>query len=336
MTISLLRHRALQIFHTTRLYYLDYHAGLDLQLIQNNLEQVYERDILLVCCLRNEKSRIPFFYDYYKSMGVAHFIFVNNDSSDSFSEWASGKKDVSVFYTGASYKDARFGVLWCNDLLRRYGCGHWCVVVDPDEFLVYPFVESRNLRALTQFLDEQDRHCMHTIMLDAYSRDAPCRTILGEGDDPFEICPYFDRDGYVQEEGWGGGIDIKGGPRQRRFFAGNPDDAPSLNKIPLIKWRRDFHYNMSTHNLWPTFLNNPQAGGDLSVTGALFHFKMVALLGEKVSEEMTRREHFANGMEYQRYHGSLDKELYANGISVRYRGSSQLVELGLMSPGCWF
>ena len=55
-----------------------------------------------------------------------------------------GEPDVSVWYTEASYKASAFGMLWCNDLLRRHAHNRWCVVVDPDELLVYPRMETRD------------------------------------------------------------------------------------------------------------------------------------------------------------------------------------------------
>ena len=90
-------------------------------------------------------------------------------------------------------------MLWVNDLLRRHGRGRWCVVVDPDEFLVYPMMETRSLQALAQFLEDDHRPCLHTLLVDAYSDRPLAETRLGEGDDPFAVCPFFDRDGYLQQ-----------------------------------------------------------------------------------------------------------------------------------------
>jgi len=279
---------------------------------------------------------MEYFYEYYKKLGVDHFIIIDNGSSDGLVDWARRYPDITLFYTEGSYKKSRFGMLWCNDLLRRFGTGHWCVTVDPDEFLVYPKSETRDLKALTQHLDDEKRPCMHAVMLDAYSDRSLEETTLGPGDNPFEICPYFDRDGYIQTEGWGGGIWIRGGPRLRTQFSDAPWEAPALNKIPLIKWRWYYHYNMSMHDARPFFLNKPHAPGRVSITGALFHFKMVSSLAEKAQEELTRGEHYAGSREYIRYAESRGEKVHAEGISVRYENSRQLVDLGLMSAATWF
>lgn len=315
----------------------DRKAGRQLQLIQDRLHEIGPRDILLVTCLRNERMRMEAFTNYYRGLGVRHFLVIDNDSDDGFMDWASRQTDVSVWHTTASYKASNFGMLWVNDLMRKHCCGHWCVVVDPDEFLVYPKMETRSLAALGQFLEDDKRYCMHALLIDAYSDRPLAETILAEGDDPFDACPYFDGDGYIQSPGWGGGAWVQGGPRLRVHFADAPEKAPALNKIPFIKWRRYYHYRMSMHDAWPMRLNRAHSEGEVSTTGALFHFKLVASLQQKAAEEAQRNEHYAGGREYSRYREESEAEFFAEGISLRRTGdSAQLVNLGLMSMGKWF
>ena len=49
-----------------------------------------------------------------------------------------------------------------------------------------------------------------------------------------------------------------------------------------------------------------------------------------------RGEHYGGGREYARYRSAGAAEFFAEGISARFEGSRQLVDLGLMSPGRWF
>lgn len=315
----------------------DRRAGRQLSLVQDRLAHVGSKDILLVTCLRNERPRMAAFAEYYRGLGVKHFLIIDNGSDDGFMNWAADQLDVSVWHTTASYKGSQFGMLWVNDIMRRHACGHWCVVVDPDEFLVYPNMETRKLPALSQFLEDDKRYCMHALLIDAYSDRSLQETVLAEGADPFEVCPYFDRDGYVQSLSWGKSTWLQGGPRMRVHFADRPQEAPALNKIPFIRWARHYHYRMSMHDAWPQRLNKAHADGEVSTTGALFHFKLVASLQQKATEEAGRNEHYAGGREYSRYRQEGEAEFFADGISTRWSGNSaQLVELGLMSPGRWF
>lgn len=313
----------------------DRRAGRQLRAVQDRTAAIGRSDIILVTCLRNERARMPAFVDYYRRLGVGHFLVVDNDSDDGFMDWAAAEPDVSVWHTAASYRASAFGMLWLNDLLRRHGQGRWCVVVDPDEFLVYPMMETRSLKALAQFLEDDYRPCLHALLVDAYSDRRLEATHLREGDDPFAVCPFFDRDGYVQRDGWGNGTWVQGGPRMRAHFADRPSHAPALNKIPFLRWRRLYHYRMSTHDAWPRRLNRAHAQDMVSTTGALFHFKLVSALGAKAAEEAERGEHYAAGREYARYREGA-AEFFAEGLSLRYEGPEQLIALGLMSPGRWF
>lgn len=313
----------------------DRRAGRKLKPVQDRTAAMKPSDILLVTCLRNERARMPAFVDYYRRLGVGHFLIIDNDSTDGFMDWAEGQADLSVWHTSASYRAARFGMLWVNDLLRRHAHNRWCVVVDPDEFLVYPRMETRSLKALAQFLEDDHRPCLHALLIDAYS-DRPIEdTHLREGEDPFGVCPYFDRDGYVQRESWGNSSWVQGGPRLRTHFADRPWESPALNKIPFVRWKRPYHYNMSTHDAWPRRLNRAHAQNEVSTTGALFHFKLVSALQDKAVEEATRGQHYAAGREYARYRTGAS-EFYTEGISVAYQDSAQLIDLGLMSHGRWF
>lgn len=312
-------------------------AGRQLALVQDRLRAVRPRDVLLFVCLRNEAPRMPAFVDYYRGLGVGHFFVVDNGSTDGFADWAAEQEDMSVWHTEASYRESAFGMLWLNDLMRRHACGRWCVVVDPDEFLVYPHLETRKLPDLVQFLEDDKRASMHALLIDAYSDRPLAETVLPRGADPFAVCPWFDRDGYVQTAGWGNGIWIQGGPRLRKHFHDNPHGAPALNKIPLIRWQRPYHYRHSTHDAYPRRLNRAHTEGEVSVTGALFHFKLVSALAAKAEEEAVRGEHYDGGREYAHYRREgAQAEFYTPGVSTRYEGTEQLVRLGLMSPGRWF
>lgn len=176
------------------------------------------------------------------------------------------------------------------------------------------------------------------MLLDMYPEGAPGDLSYNEGQDPFDLAPWFDPGNYmISKNPKYGNLWIQGGPRARVFFPDAPEDAPSLNKIPLVKWDRRYAYVSSTHMLLPRGLNNvfDEAGGE-KASGCLMHAKFLDSIVEKAAEEVTRREHFARGREYLAYHQG-DKA----GISLwspwseRFMGWRQLEMLGLMSKGNW-
>jgi hypothetical protein len=318
-----------------RRLYTPYRHGRDLTLVQDNTRAIRPSDILLVTCLRNELIRLPFFLDYYRKLGVNHFLIINNDSTDEFADWIRQHEDCSVWHTKASYLESGFGMQWCNYLLSRYGHGHLCVTIDPDEFLVYPHMATRNLRDLGLFLKDDERVSMHALLVDAYGAGTLSETGYLSGDDPFEVCPYFDRDGYIQRPGVHFGTHIIGGPRMRVHNLATPEGSPALNKIPLIWWDRTYTYASSMHDAWPPRLNRAHTPREVSLTACLFHFKLMNLLLQKAAEEAVRKQHYDGGREYRRYRTAGDVSVYEPGISVRYESPEQLIELGLMSAGNW-
>ena len=155
--------------------------------VQNRTGIVRSDDILLFVTLRNERIRIPYFLKYYRDLGVNHFFVVDNGSDDGSREHLQNQKDVTLFHSDASYRSARFGADWLNRLQRRYAHGHWSLVVDVDEFFVYPFCDTGPIRALTDWLDGSGIRAFSAMLLDMYPKGPIDRQIYEEGQDPMEI-----------------------------------------------------------------------------------------------------------------------------------------------------
>lgn len=291
---------------------------------------------VLVCCVRNEMARMPAFLDHYRRLGVAHFLVVDNQSTDGLAEYLAAQPDCSHWLADGSYKASNFGMDWCNHLLDRHGNGKWCVTVDPDEFLVYPHCEQRSLRSLTDRMDAIGQPSLYTVLVDAYGESALSRTTLTPDSNPFDVCPWFDRFNLTQRYSEDtGGFWVQGGVRMRRFFADRPMQAPALNKVPLLRWRAGLRYISSMHHLNDRQLNCTVLGRPEAVSGVLFHFKYVSLLRDKAAEEMVRGEHYAGSSEYKAYLDAGDIVLFDPQLSVRYEGSAQLVRQGFMQQGAW-
>ena len=310
----------------------------ELRPIANRTSAIKPGDILLFCTQRNEAVRLPYFLQYYRDMGVNHFLIVDNDSDDGSVSYLQDQPDVSLWHTRASYKRSRFGVDWLNHLQRRYGHGHWTLVVDPDEFLVYPFCDTRPLRALTDWLDASSIKSFSSMLLDMYPKGRIDQQLYRAGQDPLEIANWFDSGNYAIERNWKfGNLWIQGGPRQRVFFPEAPEKAPALNKIPLVKWDKKYVYASSTHMLLPRGLNSvyDEWGGE-KASGVLLHTKFLDTFNAKAQEELARKQHYAASVEYKAYAATLDEnpDLWCK-WSEKYINWRQLEILGLMSKGNW-
>jgi hypothetical protein len=297
-----------------RLHVEDVVASRKLALQQDNLHRIGASDILLFSRLDDKSRHMSFFVDYYRKLGVRHFVFVNTDPTSELPDWTSNS-DISIWKTAGTGK-SEFDIRWMNDLLRRYSVGKWALVVDPDEYFVYSNMETRSLKALVSFLEEERRQSMHAVVLDAYG-DVPGEQ--GASDqyaNPFEAWPLFDHDGYVQMSGLASSTIIRGGPRMRLHHRMDPAQAPNLVRIPLVKWKRHFHFKSYSEAVLPRLLNRAHNPGYISPTGALISFNWIMDQGNSANSRF----------------GDLVHEA----LSVSYKDSRQLQDLGLISSGRWF
>ncbi len=310
----------------------------ELRRVRDRTGMIRPDEILLFSTMRNEKIRLPYFLDYYRNMGVTHFLIVDNDSTDGSTEYLAQQPDVSVWQTGKSYRRSRYGVDWLNYLQSRYGHDHWCVVVDPDEFLLYPFCDTRPLRALTDWLDACSIRAFSAMLLDMYPKGRLEDQPYLPGMNPLDIACWFDSGNYtISRNHLYGNLWIQGGPRARMFFPEEPSRAPALNKIPLVRWNRRYAYVHSTHMLLPRGLNlvYDEWGGE-KASGVLLHTKFIDTFADKAKEETERRQHYAESYEYRAYahHLGRDTQIWCK-WSEKYINWRQLEILGLMSKGNW-
>ncbi len=321
-----------------RLLWRSFRSRHRLGVVTDRTALIRRDDILAFACVRNEVVRLPWFLMHHRALGVQHFLFVDNASDDGTRDYLAAQPDCSVWHTGASYKAARFGLDWVTWLLMHYGHGHWCLTLDADEAFIYPDHDTRPLRALTDWLDARGRPVFGALMLDMFPKGPLDAQTYAPGDDPFAILRWFDADNYtVLMKPLLRCLWVQGGARARTFFASEPRRAPTLNKIPLVRWNRRYAYVNSTHSLMPRELNQMHdAGGQPIAAGVLLHSKFLHTIIDKSREEKARREHFGEAEAFEAYYDGLisNPDLWHEG-ACEYAGWRQLVALGLMPAVDW-
>lgn len=290
-------------------------------------------DVAVFMCLRNEMARLPHFLDYYRARGVQQFYVIDNASDDGSRALLEAAPDVVLWHTAASYKQSRFGIDWVNWLLTRYGAGRWCLTLDADELLVFPEQDQWDIPALTRQLDQRQIPAYGAFMLDMFSQDP-----LGQGDpqaDPLAQLQWFDAQAYRQvRQSPMGNLWLQGGTRERVFFADTPQQAPTLNKLPLVKWRRGMVYVNSTHAMLPRGMNAAYDGpGGARACGVLLHTKFLPEFVARSAQERQRAQHFHTPAQFASYYDQIETcpQLWCL-QSLRYEGAKQLQDLGLATP----
>jgi len=285
--------------------------------------------VKVIFCIRNEKFRLSYFLEYYRLLGITEFFAIDNNSDDNTQAFLLEQSDVHVFYTDESYKRSNAGRDWTSELANKYCKDKWCLTLDVDEFLVYPFIEYVDINLFTDYLDRWGYEGLFSIFLDFYHSGPLSEASYEEGRSPFAVCDHFDSaTSYkVFETPNFPFLQIKGGIRQRKFWdAADARSGPSMRKLVLIKWREGFEYLHSTHSSSSVRLAD--------LTGVIAHFKFMSHFKEYSRSEVERNDRVSNSGDWKVYATALESEdvvFFDEAFSVKYMDSSSLLENGHMS-----
>ena len=195
--------------------------------------------ILLFTAFRNERVFLPWFLDWYRSLGVDWFFIVDNLSTDGTDGYLAKQKDVTLFASRDNYAWAHAGMKWVNELIRRYGDSHWCVHVDSDEQLVPPpdgkgeegssQGAAGALRRCVDAMAERGEEALPAFMLDTYPESMAVAGDFRAGDDPLAASPLMDPDYFFFGKEGCCFFRARGGVRDRLFgFHSTMEKAPVL------------------------------------------------------------------------------------------------------------
>ena len=275
-------------------------------------------------CGRNEALRLPEFLEYHRRLGVDRFFFVDNGSTDESVEIALAEEAVHVWSTEQPFQDSRFGVDWQEALAERFGIGHWCLLLDLDEFFYYPFCDQgRRFQDFVGALNDTGRTVVKSMMLDMYSDRAISETTLRDGCSIFETCPFFDRPRYLS-------LFFRKDFRrlQRIYFQGVRSrlfrSAPIIRKYPLVRYSKGMPLSLGHHHTEAPSRNLARE------RTYLFHFKFLSTLRDYARESIDRGCHWNASVEYQGYLDRIERDPAMNfhdpRVSIRFRGTETFIE----------
>jgi tetratricopeptide (TPR) repeat protein len=291
----------------------------DLELKSKNDINVETDGIILFTVIKNELWRLSWFLDYYRALGVDHFVIIDNDSTDGTEDFLLLQKDVSLFHTQASYGKAYAGIFWINALVEQFAKNHWCLYVDVDEALVFPCDKELGLKYLTNYMDQKGQEALPAFMLDMHAKSNDCPAAPDSCDFKNDY-PYFMND-YTF---WDGVVCpyrmVSGGIRSVYHI------CTDMQKTPLIRGGRGIMFIRSSHTITPAHLTD--------VTAVLLHYKMAGDFQTHSKKAAMGNRGPGCRARHQTY-SRVAKELgsnysFINEKTVRYDTSCQLIELGLI------
>ena len=298
------------------------------------------RGTLAFSLIYNEEWFLPHFLEHHRALGVEHFVFYDDHSTDRTREILMEQEDCTVLVAIEKQRaHRRLGVLQINLgnlALERFGSGSWAVTLDLDEFLMLPPGFS-TIAEMGRYLEEQDQKCAMAAMVDFYPKRLSGRFF--DPLPPLEGSPWFDPDPtFTRSPGMAHPEDVAAGVRARllrklwRRYPGKIEEiygnlayrVARMWKVPLLKTGEGIvRTNAHTVNARPT--DQVQLG--------LAHFKFYPGLDKRVQDALKRQGYFGASVEYRFLQALLElfpDEPLTFPRSVKYRSPASLEEAGLI------
>jgi hypothetical protein len=281
-------------------------------------------EIWLFLACRDESLRLPAMLRYHFDLGVSRVILIDNGSTDATLDIAAADPRIHVFRTTQSFEGNE--IAWKELMLRRYGIGHWNLILDADELFAYRDMDTMPLPALARLLDGAGAQALPSVFVEMFSKEPPSRLHYAPGGSLLATAPWFDSGPYVRVPyrpvfGMPGSTFVYMGGTRTRVFGGEF----GCSKIPFFKYAPHQFLRLGLHTLEGARFSEHQA--------AVLHFKYLQDFHAKVAREVRRGVHWNGASEYKTYAALLEKDpdftLWHPG-AVRYESWRSLADAGLV------
>ncbi len=130
-------------------------------------------EVTVVTLIRDGMFYLDEFLDYYRSLGVRHFVFVDNGSTDGTINRIAREPNMIIVQSHLPWG------LFENDFrsyaARKYCAQRWCLYADMDEQFDFEASQDIGLTGLVRYLDNAGYTALVAQMLEMFP-DSPLRT----------------------------------------------------------------------------------------------------------------------------------------------------------------
>jgi len=284
--------------------FLKSYLSNDIRLIKRARFTDCEGGAILLCAVKDDFARIKMQINHHRNIGVKHFIYIDNISTDGTFEWLKEQEDVTLYTVDALYNSTiRMG--WCQSAIEQEGYGKWYLILDSDELFAYPHMENANILKYVSFLENKKISAVTTPMIDMYSQS---EIFMANPDEEIKNAHCFFDTFYYQDHryvNWHFG----GGPRYRLFSLKN-----ELTKHSLIKVGKDMVIDV--HEIFPFHKNT-----ETRAVAFLLHYKFLPGDAQKYKEIVKAGNYSWGSQEYKAYMRHYEQNPK---VSFYYPGSQKL------------
>ncbi len=277
-------------------------------------------EAILICCVKDDLARVHAVYEHHKSIGIKHFAFVDNGSTDGTLEYLLSLTDVDVYQTHEPYH-AGTKAAWTRKVQNCYGFNRWYLIVDSDELFSYVGMERHSINDLVAYAEQRGTKRVWGLLLDMYPKTAFFGEEQADESNFLEQYCYFDADSYYVLNDYKGPV-MHGGPRSRLFES---SDTP-VSKFPLVY--------AGYEDVWADHTPMPfEKNFKSDCLSVLRHYKFLPEDKEKFRMAAKSGNYAMNSYEYKLYVKKIDDGSplsFWNEKSCEYKDSQSLCSLAFL------
>ena len=264
-------------------------------------------EIRLVMLVKDENLKLPYFFEYYRKLGVDRFFVIDNGSTDGTLEYLLAQEDTHVYEGTNGYLEHK--VNWSVHIMREHCLNRWCIMADADEILTYPHYTKIDLHELARYLDKEGATALKSLWIAVYSDKSVKDSVYQRGEDFLKEFQYFDETCLTQ------------GPNTRLFGW-----RTELDKTSFLKYTPGMVVDIGQHRI----KGNVKLSG---LYGAVLHFKFDSKVFDLVEDAVKRGHHYRGSAKYKKFlegfTSNPELSLHYEG-SIKFDGDKQLIDMGVM------
>jgi hypothetical protein len=262
------------------------------------------REVVVLCSVRDGMEHLPHFLQHHRTLGVAHFVFLDNASVDGTTAHLSNQPDVTLYSSRLPY--AQYKHHFKRFLFRAAGRDRWTLLADTDECFDFPGSDALSLSEFCEYLDAHGHTAVVAHMLDRFS-DAPILRVPEAPDgDLAALHRFYDLSGLHEDD------------HAHAFGASNTISDPAI-KCLSCGFHRDLFGNdllVTKHPLvrWAPPMELPKYSHDISyariadVSAVLYHFKFTAGFFGMLQRAVREANYYLGSERYKRIAEALQRD----------------------------
>jgi hypothetical protein len=129
---------------------------------------VPEGEVLAIVLVRDGAYYLDAFFDYYRRLGIRHFAFIDNGSTDD--TVARIRQQEGCVVDRVALPLAQYEDLMRGYPAKTYGRGRWCLYVDMDEQFDFEGRDTLGIAGLTRYLEQRGDTALMAQMLEMFPR----------------------------------------------------------------------------------------------------------------------------------------------------------------------